>query len=114
MDILLLKIGSTPSPDLDPFNKTITNGINTERQTLPPTQDQVLAYFQQAGYPQQQAIKFFAHYQAIGWKLGGKTPILHWPSAADKWMTNEIKNKPDAKNTNNGHTQQNKDYEQPL
>jgi len=114
MDILQLKIGSLPGPDVDPFNKTVANVVNRERQTLPPPQEQVFVYFQQLSYPEQEACKFFAHYQANGWMLGGRTPIVSWQAAADKWMRNEIKNKPNANNRNNGHTQQNKDYEQPL
>ncbi|WP_217602346.1 hypothetical protein [Chitinophaga sp. GbtcB8] len=113
MDILQLKIGSLPGPDVDPFNKTVSNRVNRESQTLPPAQEQVLLYFQQVSYPEQEAFKFFAHYQANGWMLGGRTPIVNWQAAADKWMRNENKIK-NNNHANNSHTPQNKDYDKPF
>lgn len=45
-----------------------------------------LDYFKKKKYPSIEAEKFFNHYEAIGWKIGGKAAIVQWKSAADNWM----------------------------
>ncbi len=32
--------------------------------------------------------KFFLHYQALGWKINGRSPITDWRSFARKWIMN--------------------------
>lgn len=41
-----------------------------------------------ASLRQREALKFHAHYAAIGWKLGGQYPIKNWQAAAQKWWFN--------------------------
>ena len=48
-----------------------------------PTLEQVRAYVQEHGYIVD-AVKFFTHYSANGWAIGGK-PILDWRRLLDKW-----------------------------
>ena len=143
-DMLQLKIGTQPVPLLDHINKQSINNINNERE--PPTQisssdhqqemqtntsraaapavpsfDDVLQYFSQAGFPQSEASLFFNHYQANGWKQGGRTPITDWQAAACKWIGYDRKhrNHPFAKfgkyhGTEHLNVQQDKDYSEPL
>ncbi|RXJ50423.1 hypothetical protein ESZ48_06535 [Gelidibacter gilvus] len=33
-----------------------------------------------------EAAKFFNHYEATGWKLGGKVQIENWQATAKNWM----------------------------
>jgi hypothetical protein len=56
-----------------------------------PSQTEIEIFFQNENYPTEEAIKFFNHYKALGWKLQGKTPILDWKPLVEKWMTNAKK-----------------------
>lgn len=52
----------------------------------PKSQLEVLDFFKEKKYILEEAFKFFNHYQAIGWKIGGKVKIQDWKAAADNWM----------------------------
>lgn len=65
-------------------------GISNASLTIPPKQE-VLSFFQLNNHPADEAMKFFNHYQALHWKLQGKTPILDWKPLVEKWMTNAKK-----------------------
>lgn len=52
----------------------------------PGDSSEVLDFFKAKGYRQEEALKFYHHYQAIGWKAGGKAPIVDWRAAAHNWM----------------------------
>jgi hypothetical protein len=101
-------------PSINVLNNT-TNNTKRERA---PTLEQVLEYFLKNEYPTLEARKFFNHYQANGWKLGGKTEIQDWGAAAENWMiktsnfnSNGIPVGYAKGNTNNNST---KDYSEPL
>jgi hypothetical protein len=89
----------------------------------------ILAFFKKQNYPIQEAKKFFNHYQGIGWKVGGKSKIEDWQATAKSWMlkaeemnlsvraqsrTNNENNVPLDQNQDNLHTNQNKNYNEPL
>ncbi|KAA2240306.1 hypothetical protein F0L74_29530 [Chitinophaga agrisoli] len=87
----------------------------------PPAQDQVLLFFQDTGYPDVEARKFFHHYQANGWRQGNGNPITDWQAAGHKWMLNEKflkQDNHDTKRTANKpgrlHANEDKSYEDPL
>lgn len=67
-----------------------------------------------------EAQKFFNHYSANGWKIGGKTPMENWMPAAENWLlkAEEFENKSDGNQKNgrkdNLHISKSKDYHQPL
>ncbi len=133
-----------PVPNSGHYNKTSIYNVNRERETHPPDSslqtnqeyqtatpraaktstpslEEVQTHFKQAGFPANEAPLFFNHYEAIGWKLGGKTPITNWHAAAEKWM-NYAKNfnhqpneKPgNSRGTNHLHVPPNTDYKKPL
>lgn len=52
----------------------------------PKSQLEILDFFKQQKYPLEEAFKFFNHYQALGWKMGGNTIIEDWKAAADNWI----------------------------
>jgi hypothetical protein len=106
--------GQVVIPSINVLNNT-TNNTKRERA---PTLEQVLEYFLKNEYPTLEARKFFNHYQANGWKLGGKTEIQDWGAAAENWMiktsnfnSNGIPVGYAKGNTNNNST---KDYSEPL
>lgn len=47
---------------------------------------EVIAYFTSKGAPQSEAEMFFDHYQANGWRQGGRAVIRSWHSAANNWI----------------------------
>ncbi len=86
----------------------------------PKSQLEVLDFFKEKKYVLEEAFKFFNHYQAIGWKIGGKVPIKDWKAAAENWMlkAHEIAREKKKKKAANGSdhliTQTEKDYGEPL
>ncbi|MDV7188472.1 hypothetical protein R3X25_14360 [Lutibacter sp. TH_r2] len=86
----------------------------------------IFEFFKKENYPKLEAEKFFNHYQGIGWKVGGKSKIVDWKATAKSWMlkAGEMKlsfreqtsenNVPLDHNQDNLHTNQNKNYNEPL
>lgn len=89
----------------------------------------IFDFFKKENYPELEAKKFFNHYQGIGWKVGGKTKIVDWQATARSWMlkaeemnlsvraqsrTNNENNLPLDHFQDNLHTNQNKNYDEPL
>lgn len=101
--------------------KNIKHEIKTENKitaAVAPLLEEVLAYFKAAGLPDKEARKFFFHYKAIGWVLGGM-PIRDWQAAAGKWKEHielRTQNKYDNGHSKPGqlHTNENKRYDGPL
>jgi hypothetical protein len=93
---------------------------NLNKPKLPKNENEVLDFFKKEKWPANEAKKFFNHYTSIGWKVGGKIPILDWQSTAKNWMLKgeEIKKEktmpgPSQKRDNLKITKD-KDYGQPL
>jgi len=104
------------------INKPNTNFIKLEAIAK---EKLILAFFKKENWPELEAQKFFNHYQGIGWKVGGKTKIVDWQATAKSWMLKaaEMKLPPREKtktvfpldqNQDNLHTNQNKNYNEPL
>lgn len=66
-------------------------GVSNSGHTVAVLLSEVEAYFQERQYPKEEAIKFYNHYKALGWKIQGKTPIADWKPLVEKWMTNAKK-----------------------
>ncbi len=87
-----------------------------------PSLPEVQEFFTVCRYPEVEAGKLFHHYQANGWRQGGKTLIADWQAAAHKWILNIHPPKPDhhdkhtRPSTGAGrlHTNENKSYSEPL
>jgi hypothetical protein len=122
----------TPDPSLPELPSENANqnapGAETsnEPRPYPRSRDEVLKYFEDMKYPDIEAIIFFNHYQANGWRQAGRIPIKDWKAAADKWMSYTLKgdnaNFKPAQHANTRSTQlpghlrleQDKNYEDPL
>jgi len=109
----------TPSVTLPPSTPYINKYKQDKeiKQENQPTLDDVLFFFKEKKYPEEEAKKYYNHYQACGWLMGGKTPIKDWKAAAEKWITNSPKfnqqaNGSKPKPNNNAGTI--KDYSEPL
>lgn len=103
----------TPTHKIFKKNKKIQNAINefagvpklihsinhSGLQTVIPAPEpesfpqlpEIEHHFFNHNYPNEEAIKFYNHYKALGWKIQGKTPITDWKALSEKWMTNAKK-----------------------
>ena len=102
------------------YKKTYQNNKRSS-QAQPRSQLEVLNFFNEKGYEKEEALKFFNHYQAIGWKIGGKVSIVDWSAVARNWMlkADEIKkangtSKMQSRNRDHLMVETEKDYGQPL
>ena len=85
-----------------------------EKVFTAPSLEEALEFFKGQEYPDLEARKFFYHFQANGWKVGGKSPMKDWNAAAHNWMLNE-KNFHTPSKTNNAVTlNTQKRYDIPL
>lgn len=114
-----IKLGSE-NPPAQKQSLKIKNQENEKEITFqPPSLREVQEFFRQSVYPENEASKFFFHYQANGWLQGGKTKIINWEAAAHKWVLSIIPQK-DQQNvhrksrTGSYHVNQNKSYSDPL
>lgn len=90
---------------------------NNSKLKLPKNEKDVIDFFKKKEWPAIEALKFYNHYQAIGWKLGGKAKIVDWQASASNWMlkAKELETvKQPSQNKDNLRTTKNKDYGQPL
>lgn len=116
---------------LVPSNKQYKQIKNSYKLELPKNELEVLDFFKKENWPQLEAQKFYNHYQANGWKIGGKIKMENWHASAKNWMlkhmeisvrAGHIERNRDAKTNDkqqsqirdNLHTVRNKDYNQPL
>lgn len=124
----MFKFGTTSGQALDlgvpnqgqvlvPSNKHIQTVENSYKLPKPKNEIEVLDFFKKEDWPEIEAQKFYNHYQAIGWKIGGKIKIENWHASAKNWMlkSEELKTeKQVSQNQDNLHTVRNKNYNQPL
>ena len=99
-------------------NTNNTQTIENSKQTkLPKNEMEVIEFFKTEDWPTTEAIKFYNHYQSIGWKIGGKIKIVDWTASAGNWMlkANAMENEKQlSQNKDNLRTTKVKDYGQPL
>lgn len=59
----------------------------TKRKTfVPPSPQELKAYFSILEGTEQDADRFFDHFTANGWLVSGKSPMKDWQAAARNWM----------------------------
>ncbi|MDT0677926.1 hypothetical protein [Autumnicola musiva] len=59
---------------------------NISKGKKPAHEKEVIDFFKKRSCGIQEALTFFKHYQAVGWKMSSGSEILDWCSAAEKWM----------------------------
>ncbi|WP_161596710.1 hypothetical protein [Chitinophaga vietnamensis] len=101
------------------YYKQINKIKQEEKKALSPPLAQVQAFFNANAYPETEASKFFHHYEANGWRQGGRAPITNWQAAAHKWVLNIHPTKPKGHEqytpaATKLHCNQNKSYTDPL
>ena len=87
---------------------------------IPESKEEVVYFFKTESWSEAEALKFFNHYSAVGWKFGGKAEIKNWRAAAENWVLRaEEKKKNMFRNTRDPKTDylkisNSKDYGKPL
>lgn len=61
------------------------------KRFVPPTVDEVNAFVQENGYDVD-ATRFVDYYSAIGWKIGGRSPMKDWKAAVRNWAARNRSN----------------------
>lgn len=88
-----------------------------------PSLELVREYFRLQEYSEIEAERFYNYYTSNGWLIGGKTKMIDWNAAARNWMLTTSKfsiNLPqnssakEQSRANNLHSQEDKDYAEPL
>lgn len=90
---------------------------NSKQTKLPKNEMEVIDFFKSKEWSATEALKFYNHYQAIGWKIGGKIKIVDWRASAGNWVlkAGAIENEKElSQNKDNLRTTKEKDYGQPL
>ena len=71
---------------------TITDTIDRGAKSRPRSQDEATAYFVEIGSTAEEGATFWDHFESNGWKVGGKTAMKNWHSAAKNWVRRSGKN----------------------
>ncbi|WP_044214159.1 hypothetical protein, partial [Saccharicrinis fermentans] len=53
-----------------------------------PPIEHIQIYFEQKGYSEIEAQRFFNYYESNGWMVGGRSEMKDWKAAARNWMLN--------------------------
>lgn len=62
---------------------------NTSNQEItPPSLEEVIGYFIQKIFPQEEAEIFYNYFTSTDWMTDSNIPIHDWRAHADKWMWN--------------------------
>lgn len=88
-------------------------GPDISRMPAPPTIEEVESFFVEKSYPITEAQKFFYYNNGKAWMLNDNVAISDWHSLAHKWMLNE-KSKANKTQQSIYHTENKKDYSEPL
>lgn len=82
----------------------------------PKSEFEVLEFFRSKSWPETEASKFYLHYEALGWKIGGNQDVVNWKALAQRWMkkAEEIQKGLKLKNPDHLKIQNSKNYGEPL
>ncbi|MBS4041311.1 MAG: transcriptional regulator [Flavobacteriales bacterium] len=110
------QIEKSRQKDVDDFVIPSEAEVSTLKKAK-PTIVEIISYFQENNFPEQEAQKFFNYFKSVGWLVGGKTPMVDWQAAAQNWMINAPKFISNAEQPNRAkqlNTTTDKDYSEPL
>jgi len=62
---------------------SIKTGLGNE---VPPAKEHVRIFFDQAGFTETEAEKFFQHHESAGWQGRKGRPIRNWKTKAQEWL----------------------------
>ena len=90
--------------------------IKPNKTYWPKSEFEVLKYFKEKAWPENEAAKFYLHYEAVGWKINRETRVVNWQALAKRWMKKfeEIQQNLKMKNPDYLKIKKEKNYEEPL
>lgn len=96
--------------------KALVSYINDNKHDKTRNKKEVVEFFKNKNWPVKEALKFFNHYEAIGWKMRGKVEIENWTALAEGWMVISLERKERKKliKTDNLKISKFKNYGEPL
>lgn len=104
--------------------RALVSNINYIKQSktfidIPSSKKEVIDFFKKQKWPETEAKKFFNHYSATGWKIGGKTKIESWKAVAENWILRKNEDEKKIQNNRGGKMDylkisNSKDYGKPL
>ncbi|WP_304343955.1 transcriptional regulator [Chryseobacterium koreense] len=68
-----------------------TNNHQPTTNFKQPHISEIQMYFEEKEASQEEAEKFFNHYESNGWLVGGKSKMKNWQAAARNWLMNSKK-----------------------
>lgn len=82
----------------------------------PKSEFEVLKFFKEKSWPDNEASKFYLHYEAVGWKINKDTQVVNWQALAQRWMikAEEIQRNLKLKNPDYLKIKKEKNYGEPL
>ncbi len=100
-EISLLVFGTTTKQVVDKSKTSneqavVSNTNNNKQKTnlnkrgTPKNELEVLSFFKAKNKSSKEGLKFYHHYQSLGWKINGKAVISDWRALAEKWLINGI------------------------
>ncbi len=90
---------------------------NKQNKTYwPKSEFEVLKFFKEKGWPDNEASKFYLHYEAVGWKINRNTQVVNWQALAQRWIkkAEEIQQNLKLKNPDYLKFKKEKNYGKPL
>lgn len=78
-------VGQAVDPNIN-IDKPIETINKRSRASQPKNEGEVLNFFKENGWEPIEALKFYNHYQGVGWKVGGRSAIEDWQATAKNWM----------------------------
>ncbi|MCK0191763.1 hypothetical protein [Arenibacter sp. F20364] len=68
------------------INKQNKTENKLSRESRPKNELVVIEFFKKSNWSPTEGIKFYNHYQGVGWKVGGISAIEDWQATARNWM----------------------------
>lgn len=95
---------------------SIININKHNKHDKPKNKKEVIEFFKTKNLSSRKALKFFYHYESIGWINGNKLEITNWKSLAEGWIviSKERRGEKDELPEDNLKISKSKDYGQPL
>jgi hypothetical protein len=92
------------------------NNIKHDKTYWPKSEFEVFKFFKENGWPDNEASKFYLHYEAVGWKINRNTQVVNWQALAQRWIkkAEEIQQNLKLKNPDYLKLKKEKNYGKPL
>jgi hypothetical protein len=100
------------SPYIGDKRKDIYKEKEEDKENAPEIEEpeklkKIKEYFTNKGYPVEEGIAFYNHYEAQGWVTGSGLPITNWRLKSENWHKEQLNRNYDNKNNSSGQLKNN-------